>query len=85
MKIAVCLSGHLRTFDANYESWETHLFSKYDCDTFLHTWDVTGNKIGDGDVNVTEQLDSIGVTPQELKQKYNFTDVTIQSYTEPLQ
>jgi hypothetical protein len=85
MKIGVCLSGHYRNFDYNYESWEKYLFSKYDCDVFLHTWDVMGNRDKGDDVGFEERVDRLNYTEQELKQRYKFTDVVIQKYGEPLE
>jgi hypothetical protein len=85
MKIGVCLSGHYRNFDYNYESWNEYLFSKYDCDVFLHTWDVIGNRNKGDDVGFEENVDKLNYTSEELKQKYNFKDVVIQQYDEPLQ
>ncbi len=85
MKIGVCLSGHYRNFDYNYDSWNKFLFSKYDCDVFLHTWDVMGNREQSDDVRVIENIDKLMITEEELKQKYNLTGVVIQRYSEPLQ
>lgn len=42
MKIAICLSGHLRKFDQTFQSLHNNLLSKYDCDIFIHTWDKMG-------------------------------------------
>lgn len=84
MKIGVCLSGHYRNFDSNYESWERNLFSKYDCDVFLHTWDIMGNRKNTGDVCVEENANTIPYTEDLLKEKYGFTDLVIQRYDEPL-
>lgn len=42
LKVALCISGHLRTFEQNYQSVYTHIISKYDCDVFVHTWDTLG-------------------------------------------
>jgi hypothetical protein len=85
MKIGVCLSGHYRNFNYNYDSWDKLLFSKYDCDVFLHTWDVMGNRENSDDVDVLENSDRLILTQEELKQKYNLKDVVIQAYEEPLQ
>jgi hypothetical protein len=87
MKIGVCLSGHYRNFDYNYDSWNQLLFSKYDCDVFLHTWDVVGNrKEGwQNDTNFSERLDKLKYTQDELKTKYGFTNVVVQDYKEPLE
>lgn len=85
MKIGVCLSGHFRNFDYNYESWDKYLFSKYDCDVFLHTWDVIGNRNKGDDIGFTENLDILSYNETQLKRKYNFKNVVIQKYDEPLQ
>jgi len=42
MKVAVCLSGHLRKFDQTFLSLDKYLLGKYDCDIFIHTWDKLG-------------------------------------------
>lgn len=84
MKIAVCLSGHYRNFDYNYDSWNQLLFSKYDCDVFLHTWDVIGNRDKGNDVGFKEVTSTLTYTETELKQKYNLTSVVIESYNKPL-
>ena len=40
-ELAVHLYGHLRTFRECAPFLKDHLTSKYDCDLFIHTWDVT--------------------------------------------
>jgi hypothetical protein len=42
MKVAICLSGHLRKFDQTFPSLEKYFLSRYDCDIFIHTWDKLG-------------------------------------------
>lgn len=42
MKVAVCLSGHLRSFHQTYKSLQQNILSQFDCDVFIHTWDVLG-------------------------------------------
>ena len=44
MKVALCLSGHLRTYDKTYESIYKELYDKYEVDTFISTWKNLGNK-----------------------------------------
>ena len=43
MKIAVCLSGHVRTFELAQKSLRRNVLDKYDCDVFLSTWENMGN------------------------------------------
>lgn len=39
MKVALCLPGHMRSYKQCLVSWTEHVFSKYDTDVFIHTWD----------------------------------------------
>lgn len=45
MKIAVCLAGHLRTFEKCHESLRKNVLDKYDCDVFISTWENRGNTL----------------------------------------
>ena len=38
LKIAVCMFGHLRTYERCSIFLNKNLLSKYDCDIFMHTW-----------------------------------------------
>jgi len=42
MKIAICLSGHLRRFELTAANLLKYVKSNYECDIFLHTWDRMG-------------------------------------------
>lgn len=42
MKIALCLSGHLRNFERTYPTLYFYLLKDYDVDIFIHTWDKLG-------------------------------------------
>jgi SAM-dependent methyltransferase len=42
LKTALCISGHLRTFESNYESVRVNILNRMDCDVFIHTWDSLG-------------------------------------------
>jgi len=37
MKIAVCISGFLRTYDKSLHGYINNLFDPYDCDVFIHS------------------------------------------------
>ena len=43
MKVAVCLSGHLRTYDKCIHSLMSHIVYPLKADTFIHTWGYIGN------------------------------------------
>jgi hypothetical protein len=42
MKVAVCISGHMRKFEQTFSSFNNHFLKHYDCDIFVHTWDDLG-------------------------------------------
>lgn len=42
MKIALCMSGHARTYIKSYEFWRDNLLSRHDVDIFFHLWDTVG-------------------------------------------
>jgi hypothetical protein len=39
IKIALLLPGHMRSWRQCMDGWEKHLFSKYNVDVFVNTWD----------------------------------------------
>jgi SAM-dependent methyltransferase len=69
VKTALCISGHLRTFEDNYQSVKTHILDKLDCDVFIHTWDIMGlsYRFTDGSLYAieTQRL------AERIKQLYN--------------
>jgi SAM-dependent methyltransferase len=56
VKTALCISGHLRTFEENYRSVKENILDVLDCDVFIHTWDILGlsYRFTDADLHVTE-------------------------------
>ncbi len=45
LKVAVCISGHMRTFEKTYASFKNNILGPYqnNCDTFIHTWETIGS------------------------------------------
>src|SRR5438105_12107866 len=43
IKIALCLSGHMRSYKQCLENYKENIFSKFDVDVFIHTWDRNPN------------------------------------------
>lgn len=41
-RVAVCFSGHLRTFIDNIDNFKKNLLDLYNCDVFISTWDSFG-------------------------------------------
>ncbi len=42
MKVALCLSGHMRKFTHTFPALHKYVIQPYQCDVFIHTWDVLG-------------------------------------------
>lgn len=55
-KVALCISGHLRTFESNYRTVKQHILDKFNCDVFIHTWDTLGvaHRAGDSNLHITD-------------------------------
>ncbi len=43
MKVAICLSGESFDYISMYHWLEENFYSKYDCETYIHTWDSASN------------------------------------------
>lgn len=41
-RVALCLSGHARTYESTYWFWKNNLMSQYQTDVFIHLWDTVG-------------------------------------------
>ena len=55
MKIAVCFSGHTRTFKRTIESFNKHVVKNHDVSTFIHTWKNVSSGIGN--IELTNNVD----------------------------
>ena len=57
-KLAICLSGYLRTFKDCYPSILKNLIQDYDCDIFIHTYDKIGHSSGwRSPIDLSENID----------------------------
>ena len=65
LKIALCISGHMRTFETTFPSIQNYILSNLDCDVFIHTWDTLGLSYRHLDVNLKP------ISSEELKNKIN--------------
>lgn len=43
MKVAVCISGHMRTYHNTYQSLYDKILNKYNCDVFIATYPTLGS------------------------------------------
>lgn len=55
MRVAVCFSGHMRTFEKTAASFKRHLSDLHDTSIFIHTWDNYSS--GRGDVATNHKVD----------------------------
>jgi len=62
-KVAVCLSGHLRTFEKTFKSLRDNLINPLNCDVFIHTWETLGSENSKGG---SDQSSSITTTKSKL-------------------
>lgn len=42
MKLAVCFSGHLRSYQRTFDNWNRYILQTYAPDVFIHTWSHLG-------------------------------------------
>lgn len=40
LKVALCISGYLRTFDRTFQNLKQHVIDRLNPDIFIHTWDT---------------------------------------------
>lgn len=71
MKIALCLSGFMRTFEQTFPNLDKFLLSKYpEIDIFIHTWNIQDGHQPDSRVNIST-INSL-FTPKDLMvEKYH--------------
>ena len=50
MKVALCLSGHVRNIELTYRGLKKHILDIYDTDIFLSAWDTRGWRV-EGQLN----------------------------------
>jgi hypothetical protein len=54
MKIAVCMSGHIRNLELHFSNFQTNIMQPYKPDIFLHTWDTYGWCVQGNDLELKE-------------------------------
>jgi SAM-dependent methyltransferase len=76
VKTALCISGHLRTFEENFQSIKNNILDRLDCDVFIHTWDILGlsYRFTDAELHNTET----GLLLNKIKQLYNPRKIVIE-------
>jgi len=90
VRIALCMSGHARTYDKTYDFWYNNLLSQCYTDVFIHVWDTLGPRwFGsrpEGDRPETRKdyhsgiLDSPTVDEESIKKVWNPRSIVIEKY-----
>lgn len=78
MKIALCLYGHLRTFEYCYKSLRNNIIDLYDCDVFMHTWSTTECSTASWHDDKAKNSSSIELT-NKLISYYKLKDILIEN------
>lgn len=76
MKVALCFSGHLRTYEQTAESIRKYLIDPLDCDVFIHTWNKIGFMRYDGDTSQKNTKDEMALIKELLHPKKIFIEET---------
>lgn len=72
MRVAVCMSGHMRTYQKCYKALFEHLLNRYECDLFLYTWTrVTHNTRCWHDFN--KDYKGVYIDLEDIERTYNPT------------
>ena len=79
MKIAVCLYGHLRTWEHCYESLKKNLLDLYDCDVFMHTWDTVDAKTQSWHDDLIKENCMVAGVCEKLFEKYGLKDLMVET------
>lgn len=69
IRVALCLSGHLRTYVQVADSIKKYLIDALDCDVFIHTWDKIGFSRYDGDTNERDTNNELDIINELFKPK----------------
>jgi len=82
LKVAVCLAGQYRTFNniVVQNSLQHFLFDKYDCDTYISTWDDAGKSINS--ISEADVVEKSQVTVEDILLHIPNAVVEIESYKE---
>lgn len=68
MKIALCMSGHMRTWEKCYDNLKKNILSKYEVDIFISTWNVIDYQGNIDDENIVNLDDISKIYGSSLKE-----------------
>lgn len=81
-RIAIQFFGHLRTFEKCLPALKKHLLDRYDCDIFMHTWDMwnhntmtwhTNFKNASKKVDKLEIMKKLNINPDQIQIEHQET------------
>ncbi|MBW2998002.1 hypothetical protein KY321_00550 [Candidatus Woesearchaeota archaeon] len=67
MKLALLLTGHLRTFYSNYDYFKRSFFDKFNTDVYLDIWDTYGYWDDNNEMGFNKETAKVNI--QDLKDK----------------
>lgn len=76
MKIALCLSGHLRNFERTYPTLYFYFLKNFDVDIFIHTWDKLGFSCA---FKTDHTLNDTSTKLEEAKRLYKPKNIIVES------
>jgi len=96
MRIALCFSGHMRTYEKTYAAWKRYVIDPLQPDIFIDTWNTIGTFVnkdaitGNGGVHkktlVTEpgtvMLNSHPINQEEIIKRYNPVGFNVEIFEE---
>lgn len=76
LKVALCISGHMRSFEETFSSLQNSIINKYSPDIFIHSWDREGydGANGRGDA----RLINVQTDISKIKKLYNSKNILIE-------
>jgi hypothetical protein len=77
MKVAVCLTGHMRTWEACFPSFKRYIIDIYNPDIFIHTWDKLNTK-----TNNNNYINDDSVNINSIIEQYNPKDIIIENWAD---
>jgi len=82
MKLALCMSGHARTYDKTYQHWYDNLLSKFDVDVYFSIWDTIGPRdmASDGRDFQSGVIDSCLVDQEHIRRIWHPKKLDIEFY-----
>lgn len=73
MKVAICMSGQLRTYKKCYENLMKYIVKPMNADIFIQVWDKVGASHKEGEIKSDE------VNKKEIVEMYNPKEIVIES------